>query len=68
MNDETYSADITKARDFRILKAGDDYVLQWQIMDGTIMVVTSIKTSAEGLAHTIGYIDATRHLLPQVAP
>lgn len=68
MTDETYSADITKARDFRILKVGDDYVLQWQIMDGTIMVVTSIKTSAEGLAHTIGVIDRLRDFLPQATP
>lgn len=68
MSDETYSADLTKARDFRIIKDGSDYILQWQIMDGTIMVVTSIKISADGMANTLKVIDGLRDVLPQVLP
>lgn len=68
MSDETYSADITKARDFRILKSDSDYIMQWQIMDGTIMTVTSIKISAEGMANTLKVIDGLRDVLPQVSP
>lgn len=66
---ENYSADLTAARDFRITASPDlsDYVLQWQIMDGTIMTVTSIKISREGLLHTLGVIDRVRELLPLAA-
>lgn len=66
---EAYSADVTNARDFRIIASPDlsDYVLQWQITDGTIMTITSVKVSREGLAHTIGVIDRVRDALPIAA-
>lgn len=66
---EKYSADITAARDFRIIAAPDltDYVLQWGITEGSIMTVTSIKISKEGLAHTLGVIDRVRESLPLAA-
>ncbi len=51
---EHYESDQSGARDFRVIQRpdGSEYVLEWQIMDGTIMTVTSIKVSREGLLKT----------------
>ena len=63
---ETYSTDITKARDFRVLarEDGEEFSLEWMIVEGTIMTVTTIKISRVGMAETLRVLDAIRDRLP----
>lgn len=66
MGRETYTANATQAREFRIIQSPDgaDFVLQWRLLEGTIATTTSIKISREGLLHTLSVIDAVRDRLP----
>ena len=54
MTKEEHKASVTDSRSFRVIQhPGDsDYVLEWQTLDGTIMTVTSIRISREGLLST----------------
>ena len=66
MDAENYSADVTEARSFRIKMSPDltEYVLEWRMINGTVMTITSIKMSREGLAETLRIIDRMRDMLP----
>lgn len=66
MTEQRYTGDCTAAREFRVVSAplGDEFVLEWMSMSGTIMTVTTIKISRSGLAETLRVIDAIRDKLP----
>lgn len=51
---ETYAASVIGARECRVIRhlGSADYLIEWQTLDGTIMTVTSIMVSREGLLNT----------------
>lgn len=63
---EHHETDITASRAFRVKASpdGSEYVLEWQTITGTIMTVTSIKISREGLRTTLEVLDGLRDVLP----
>lgn len=58
MTKKKHNASVTDSRAFRVIQhqRGSEYVLEWQILDGTIMTVTSIKISRDGLLSTADVI------------
>lgn len=54
MTKKKHRASISDSRAFRVIRhPGDiDYVLEWQTLDGTIMTITSIRISRDGLLAT----------------
>lgn len=51
---ETFASSVIGARKCRVIRhhGNEDYLIEWQTLDGTIMTVTSIMISREGLLNT----------------
>jgi len=64
---ELFSADIASAGGFRLTKESSDYIMQWQVMNGTIMTVTSLRISQTGLERTAAVLtEISQHIRQSV--
>lgn len=51
---KTFASSVVGSLECRVIRhhGSEDYLIEWQTLDGTIMTVTSIMVSREGLLNT----------------